>query len=83
MSSISSFDIFSVVVLLPMPKIFSRIPASATDAAAVNSNGIKTLLANGLIHFLLMLLLFLIMDQEVYQEILLILPSYIIEFLIT
>ena len=42
MSSISSFDIISVVV--PRPKIFLRIPASAADAAAVNSNGIKTFL---------------------------------------
>ena len=33
------------------PKISLSIPASATDAAAVNPNIIKTLLANGLIHF--------------------------------
>ena len=30
-------------------RLFLCIPASATDAAAVNPNGIKTLLANGLI----------------------------------
>ena len=30
---------------------FLCIPASAADAAAVNPNGIKTLLANGLISF--------------------------------
>ena len=49
MSFISSFDIISVVV--PDPKIFLCIPASAADAAAVIPNGIKTLLANGLIAF--------------------------------
>ena len=47
MSFISSFDIISVV--LPDPKIFLCIPASAADAAAVNPKVIKTLLANGLI----------------------------------
>ena len=31
------------------PKIFLCIPASAADAAAVNPNGTKTLLVNGLI----------------------------------
>ena len=46
MSSISSFDIISVVVL--EPKIFLCIPESAAHAAAVNLNGIKTLLANSL-----------------------------------
>ena len=46
MSSISSFDIISVVV--QEPKIFFFcILASAADAAAVNPNGIETLLANG------------------------------------
>ena len=49
MSSISLFDIISVV--FPHRKIFLCIPASATDAAAVNPNGIKTLLGNGLIKF--------------------------------
>ena len=33
------------------PKIFLCIPASAADAAAVNPNGIKILLANVLITF--------------------------------
>ena len=32
-------------------RFFLCIPASATDDAAVNSNGIKTLLANGSIIF--------------------------------
>ena len=49
MSSISSLDIISGVV--PEAKIFLCIPASAADAVAVNPNGIKTLLANGLITF--------------------------------
>ena len=54
------FDIISVVVLCeaeeeewrrPDPKIFLCIPASTTDAAAVNPKGIKTFLANGSITF--------------------------------
>ena len=49
MSFNSSFDIISVV--LHNPKIFLCIPASAADAPAVNPNGIKTLMANGLITF--------------------------------
>ena len=49
MSSITSFDIISVVV--PEPKIFLCIPASGAYAVAVNSNGITTLLASGLIIF--------------------------------
>ena len=32
-------------------KIFLCIPESAADAAAINPNGIKTLLANGLVTF--------------------------------
>ena len=70
MSSISSFDITSVVV--PDPKIFLCIPASAADAVAANPNGIKRLLVDGLITFSLMVVLFLIMEKKVYQEILLI-----------
>ena len=45
MSFISLFNSISVVV--PEPKTFLCIPASAV----VNPNGIKTLLANGLITF--------------------------------
>ena len=75
MSSISSFDIISVVILWPVPKIFLCIPASAAYAAAVNTNGIKTLLANGSITFFLKAIQFLVMDQEVYQEIFLIVSS--------
>ena len=52
MSFISPFDIISIVLLLlPDPKIFLCIPASAADAAAVDPQGIKMLLANGLITF--------------------------------
>ena len=72
-SSISSFDI--IVVTFPDPNIFLCIPASAADVAAVNPKGIKTLLANGLITFLLMVILFLIMDQVIYLKILLIVSS--------
>ena len=77
MPSFSLFDIISVVVLLlwPDPKIFLCIPASAADAAAVNPKGIKTLLANGLITFLLVIILFFVMDLVMYQEILLIVSS--------
>ena len=53
MSSISPFDIISVVDegRCPDTKIFLCISASAAVAAAVNLKGIKTLLANGLITF--------------------------------
>ena len=40
--SILSFDIISVLILWPDPKILLCIPASAADAAAVNPNGTKT-----------------------------------------
>ena len=68
MSFISSFEIIKVVV--PEPSIFFCIPASAVDAEAVNPNGIKKLLANGLIIFFINGNPALIMDQEVCQEIL-------------
>ena len=70
MSSISSFDIIRIVI--PDPKIFLCIPASAADVAAVNTNGINTLLTNGLGIFLLVVNQFLVMHREVYQKILLI-----------
>ena len=54
---------------------FLCIPESAADAAAVNPKGIKTLLANNLITFLLAVILFLVTDQEANQEILLIVSS--------
>ena len=68
MSSISLFDINSVV--FPNGKIFLCLPASAA-AAAVNPEGIKTLLANGLITVFINIFLFLV----IYQEILLIKSS--------
>ena len=71
MSSIPSFNVISIVV--PDSKIFLCIPASSADAAAVNSSGIKRLLANGLI--LLKVIQFLVIDQEIYKEILLIVWS--------
>ena len=48
-SFISSFEIISVVT--PELNIFLWIAASVADAAAVNPNGIKTLLASGLSTF--------------------------------
>ena len=48
-SLISSCEINSVV--MPDPNIFLLIPASVADAAAINTNGIKTVLANGLSTF--------------------------------
>ena len=45
MSSISSFDIISVVV--PDHKTFLYILASIADVAAVNPNVIEVILANG------------------------------------
>ena len=86
--SFVSFDMISVVVFgaedggrrtreeewrRPDPKICLCIPTSAADAAVVNPKGIKTLLANGLITSVV--ILFLVMDQEVYQEILLTVSS--------
>ena len=54
----SLFDIISVVVF-PDPNIFLCIPASAAAAAAaVNPKGINTRLANGVIIFLLKVILF-------------------------
>ena len=46
---ICSFEIINVV--MPYSNIFLWIVLSVADAAAVNSNGIKTLLANGLSTF--------------------------------
>ena len=46
MSYISSFEIINFFAF--NPKIFCWIPASAADDAAINRNGLKTLLANTL-----------------------------------
>ena len=48
MSFIRSFDIINVVFPCSI-LIFLCVPASAAEAAAVNPNSIKTLLANSLI----------------------------------
>ena len=67
---------------LPDPKIFLCIPASATDAAAVNPKGVKTLLANGLITFFMSGNPVLVMNGAIYPETLLIESFLIIDFLI-
>ena len=82
MSFNSSFDIIVVVHRIeedkgqPDPKILLCIYASAADAAVANPKRIERLSANGLITFLLKVILFLVMDQKVYLEIILIVPSY-------
>ena len=48
-SLISSLEILNVV--LPDPNILLRIAASVANAASINANGIKKLLANGLSTF--------------------------------
>ena len=64
-SSICSFKIINIVCFTksegrtPDPNIFFWIAASAVEAAAVNSNGFKTLLANDLS-------LFFIKDKPVF-----------------
>ena len=50
-SFISSLEI--IVIVIPDPNIFLWIAVSVADAAAVNSNGIKTLLASGLRIFII------------------------------
>ena len=52
------------------------------DAAAVNLNGIKTLLAKVSIHFSLKAIQFLVMVLKVYRDILLNVLFYAVEFLI-
>ena len=49
-SSISSFDIISVV---PDPRIFLWIPESVAAAAAVKPNGNNMLLASGVVIFII------------------------------
>ena len=63
-------------------KYFLWIAASVADAAAVNPNGIETLLANGLSTFPIKGIKFLVMVLKVYLEILLTVIFYAIEFLI-
>ena len=42
-----NFSLEIINVVIPNPKIFQWIAAAVVDSAAVNPNGIKTLLANG------------------------------------
>ena len=79
-SFISTFEIINVVIL--GPKIFFLKSASVIDAAAVNPNGIKTLLANSVSTFFLKGKPVLVMDLKVYLKILLIVLFLAIEFLI-
>ena len=82
MLSISSFEIINIVLLLlPNPKIFLCIHASAADATAVNPNGTKTLFANGLITLFIKGNPVFSNGPKVYREILLIASSLKIEFL--
>ena len=69
-SFISTFEIINVVIL--GPKIFFLKAASVIVAAAVNPNGIKTLLANSVSTFFLKGKPVLVMDLKVYLKILLI-----------
>ena len=77
-SFISSFEIINVVI--PDPNIFLYIAASVPDAAAINPNGIKTLLANGFNTFLLTAIQFLVMVLKFYPKILLIFLLYATEY---
>ena len=79
-SFISTFEIINVVIL--DPKIFFLKAASVIVAAAVNPNGIKTLLANSVSTFFLKGKPVLVMDLKVYLKILLIVLFLAIEFLI-
>ena len=62
------------------PKIFLWIALSVANVAAVNSNSIKRLLANGLSTFSLKTMQFLVMVLNVYLEILLIILLFAIDF---
>ena len=79
-SFISTFEIINVVIL--GPKIFFLKSASVIVAAAVNPNGIKTLLANSVSTFFLKGKPVLVMDLKVYLKILLLVLFLAIEFLI-
>ena len=76
MSSISSFHIISVAVIISVvvlePKVFLCILVSA---AAVNPNASQTLLANGLITFFINGNPVFSNGSEVYQKTLLIVSS--------
>ena len=78
-SSISSFEIFNVVI--PDRKMFFWTATSVADAA-VNPNGIKALLANVLSIFSLKSNQFLVMALKAYRKTFLIALLRQIEFLI-
>ena len=78
----SIFSLEIIYVVIPDPKSFFWLAASVADAAAVNPNGIKTLLASVFSTFLLKESRFLVMVFEIYLKIPLIVPFYAIEFLI-
>ena len=75
-SFISSFEITNVVV----PDL--NIHLSVADAAVVNSNGIKTFLANDLITFPLKVNPVLSNDPKILPKNILIVVFYVTEFLI-
>ena len=50
-----------IKVVASDPNIFLWAVASVSDATAANPNGIKTLLANGQVHFLVKAILLLVM----------------------
>ena len=80
-SFISSLEIVNVAV--PDTNIFLLIAASVADAAAVNLNGIKTLIVNGLSTYPIKgNQVFLVKVRKVYLKILLTVLFYPIEFLI-
>ena len=80
-SFISSLEIINVVK--PDPNIFLEIAASVADAAAVNPNGIITLLANGLSTFPIKGNPVFSNGPKSLPKLLLIVLFYVIEFLIT
>ena len=78
----SIFSLEIIYVVIPDPKSFFWLAASVADAAAVNPNGIKTLLASVFSTFFIKGKSVLVMVFEIYLKILLIVPFYAIEFLI-
>ena len=79
-SFISSLEIINVV--MRYPNIFLWIAVSVVDAAAVNSNGIKTLLGNGLSTFPIKGDTFFSNGTKSLPKIVLIVLFYATEFLI-
>ena len=75
MSFTSSFEIIDVAT--PDPNIFLQIAEYVADAAGVNPNGIKTLLAIGL-----KASQFLVTVLKIYLKTLLVVVFYAIEFLV-